>query len=134
MLCLGNTESTKSASILRNRGRNVEIITFGPVKARETPPNRPDFMKFTIPRVIPCKFHEIGVVFGVFPLISSIRELKNIKIQNIFSTGLDRNTRKVIRFWRSNVRNSFSVFRRFETIDFGSETRFPREKLQFYEI
>ena len=80
MLCLGNTESTKSASILRNRGRNVEIITFGPVKARETPPNRPDFMKFTIPRVIPCKFHEIGVVFGVFPLISMVRGLKNIKI------------------------------------------------------
>ena len=38
MLCLGNTESTKSASILRNRGRNVEIITSDQWKHVKHPP------------------------------------------------------------------------------------------------
>ena len=112
-------------------GQKRRDYHLGPVKARETPPNRPDFMKFTIPRLIPCKFHEIGVVFGVFPLISTVRGLKNIKIWDIFSTGLDRNTRKVTRFWRSNVRNSFSAFRGLKRSISGRKLVFREKNLTF---
>lgn len=80
MLCLGNTESTKSVSILRNRRQKRRDYHLRTSESMQTTRNDSDFMKFTIPRLTPCKFHEIGVVFGVFPLISSIRELKNIKI------------------------------------------------------
>ena len=126
--CVSATRNRRNLSRLGQNRRDWHLRTSD---SMQTPQNCTPIMKFTIPRLIPCKFHEIGVVFGVFPLISTVRGLKNIKIWDIFSTGLDRNTRKVTRFWRSNVRNSFSAFRGLKRSISGRKLVFREKNLTF---